>query len=513
MTMQIDGSSPDFETLRRFLEEDRPQVALSSTARERVIVARKLIERILDEGRVVYGINTGFGKLSNTRIPAEDLGVLQRNLLLSHASGVGPPLPRGVVRLAILLRANALSRGHSGVRPRVIEALLDLLNADCLPVIPCQGSVGASGDLAPLSHLALVLIGEGEAEFENEVLPSAEALRRAGLEPIALQAKEGLALINGTQISCAIGLAAFLEARSLVEHADLAASLTLEALRGSVKPFDAQVAAVRPHPGHVETSAHMRALLADSEIVASHVACERVQDQYSLRCVPQVHGAARDALRHLGEILEREMGSVTDNPLIFPETGEVISAGNFHAEPLALPFDYGAMAVAELANISERRIEFMVNPDLSGLPPFLTEHSGLNSGFMIAQVTAAALVSENKSLCHPASVDSIPTSANKEDHVSMAPIAARQLAQVTENTAHVLAVEFLAARQALHLAGDALRPGRGAQAAYDLLKETIPPWEQDRIMKNDIDRVRALMRSGALTKAARAATHAGGESA
>ncbi len=513
MTIQIDGSSPDFETLHRFLGDRPPRVALAPAARERVIVARKLIENILAEGRVVYGINTGFGKLSNTRIPPEDLGVLQRNLLLSHASGVGAPLPRGVVRLAILLRANALARGHSGVRPRVIEALLDLLNADCLPVIPCQGSVGASGDLAPLSHLALMLIGEGEAEFEGEVLSSKEALRRANLEPVTLQAKEGLALINGTQISCALGLTAYLEARSLVAHADLAAALTLEALRGSVKPFDGQVAAVRPHPGHVETAANMRALLAGSEIVASHVDCGRVQDQYSLRCVPQVHGAARDALRHLGEVLEREMGSVTDNPLIFPETGEVISAGNFHAEPLALPFDYGAIAVSELANISERRIEFMVNPDLSGLPPFLTEHSGLNSGFMIAQVTAAALVSENKSLCHPASVDSIPTSANKEDHVSMAPIAARQLAQVTENTAHVLAIEFLSARQALHLGGDDLRPGRGAAAAYDLLKEEIPPWEQDRIMKNDIDRVRALMRSGALTQAARAAAHPGGESA
>ncbi|MCA9322241.1 MAG: histidine ammonia-lyase, partial [Planctomycetes bacterium] len=476
-----------------------------ASAAERVARARSFVEDIVNRGQVVYGINTGFGKLANTKIDPDRLQELQRNLILSHASGVGDPLPPDVVRLALLLRANALARGHSGVRPVVIETLLQLLSHDVLPVIPAKGSVGASGDLAPLAHLALVLIGEGEATVDGKVVSGIDALAHCGLVPLVLEAKEGLALINGTQISCAIGAAAWIRSRRLVQLADLCCACTLEALRGSARPFDERVGALRPHPGHLETAARVRGYLAESEILVSHADCDRVQDQYSLRCVPQVHGAVRDALRHVGDVLAREIVSVTDNPLVFPDSGDVISAGNFHAEPLAIPFDYATMAISELASISERRIENMVNPDLSRLPPFLVNDSGLNSGFMIAQVTAAALVSENKVLSHPASVDSIPTSANKEDHVSMAPIAARKFAEVVNNTTWVLAIELLAAHQAMLVGGGDLLPGIGVRAAMQVLDTHIPPWNQDRIMKHDIDAVRRVMDSGELIRAVRAA--------
>jgi histidine ammonia-lyase len=503
--MQIDGSGILLEHVPAIASGEATPFSLSPSAREAVLAARATVEEILASGRVVYGINTGFGKLANTQIDADKLSTLQRNLILSHAVGVGPALSPEIARLAVLLRANNLARGHSGVRPIVVENLLALLNAGVAPIIPSQGSVGASGDLAPLAHMALLLLGEGEAWIDGVEVSGAEALAHAGLEPLELQAKEGLALINGTQISCAIGGVALARAWDLIEIAEVSTAMTLEALQGSLRPFDARVGGLRPHPGHLAVSEHIRALMEGSEILEAHVDCNKVQDQYSLRCVPQVHGAIRDALTHVREVVEREMNAVTDNPLIFPEDGDVISAGNFHAEPLAIPFDYAAAATAELASISERRLENLVNPDLSGLPPFLVESSGLNSGFMIAQVTAAALVSENKCLAHPASVDSIPTSANKEDHVSMAPIAARKFGQIVENTANVLAIEIFGALQGLRLGNRAgLRPGRGVAAAVEFLTEIVPPLDEDRILKRDVDAVRATLDDGRLLAAVRA---------
>lgn len=503
----IDGVSLTLANVSAFLDVDRPQVAISQDALARMDESRSVVDAVLERGEVVYGINTGFGKLSRQRIDGADLELLQRNLILSHAVCVGEPLPDDVVRISMLLRANALARGFSGIRPLVVNLLLACLNADILPVIPAQGSVGASGDLAPLSHMALLLLGEGTATYQGEVLPSGEALQRAGLQPITLAAKEGLALINGTQISTAIGAAALIRAKRLMQLADIAAAMTLEALQGSISPFDPRVGEIRGHPGHLAVAAHMRQLLASSEIMKSHADCERVQDQYSLRCVPQVHGATWDAIEHVTGVIETELTAVTDNPLIFSEKGDVISAGNFHAEPIAMVCDYGAIAIAELASISERRIENLVNPDLSRLPAFLSPDPGINSGFMITQVTAAALVSENKSLAHPASVDSIPTSANKEDHVSMAPIAARAFAQVVENTSHVVAIELLAALQGLRLSTN-LKPGIGVRAARNHLDPHVPTIEGDRYFKNDMDAVRRLMDDNSLLEAVQEAIKA-----
>ncbi|MFT7617795.1 MAG: histidine ammonia-lyase [Planctomycetota bacterium] len=502
--MIINGQDIQLSELDSFLRTTPTTVTLGDDAKKAMLASRATVEAILARGQVVYGINTGFGKLANTPIDASRLDELQRNLIVSHAVGVGAPLSFPIVRLAMLLRAQALSRGHSGCRVELVERLLYLLSQDCLPMIPCQGSVGASGDLAPLAHMACLLIGEGEAYLGGELMDSAQALSRLGVEPVVLKAKEGLALINGTQISAAIGLHAYLEAMRLLSTADIACAITLEALQGSVRPFDERVWQVRPHPGHKEVSANMRALMVDSEILESHANCDKVQDQYSLRCVPQVHGAVRDALRHVGEVLAREVNSVTDNPLIFPLDDDVISAGNFHAEPLAIPFDYAAAAMCELGSISERRLENLVNPDLSGLPAFLASDSGVNSGFMIAHVTAAALVSENKSLAHPASVDSIPTSANKEDHVSMAPIAARKFGMITENVANVLAIELMGAFQAMRF-GNGLKPGRGVAAAMDVIGQDLAPLDQDRYLKKDVDIVRAIMDEGKLLAAVKAA--------
>ncbi len=502
--MIIDGQDIQLSELDGFLSTHPPQVSLGEKAKAAMKESRDTVEAILKREQVVYGINTGFGKLANTGIAASRLEELQRNLIVSHAVGVGTPLPPTVVRLAMLLRANALSRGHSGCRVKVVETLLALLNEDCLPMIPAQGSVGASGDLAPLAHMACLLIGEGEAYLHGERMPSAQALVEVGIEPIVLQAKEGLALINGTQISAAIGLQGYIESTRLLSTADIACAMTLEALKGSIRPFDERVWKVRPHPGHKEVSANLRALMVGSEILESHKDCNKVQDQYSLRCVPQVHGAVRDALRHVGEVLQREVNAVTDNPLIFPADDDVISAGNFHAEPLAIPFDYASAAMSELANISERRLENMVNPDLSGLPAFLANDSGVNSGFMIAQVTAAALVSENKCLAHPASVDSIPTSANKEDHVSMAPIAARKFRAIVENAANVLAIELMAAFQAIGF-GEGLKPGVGVEAAMNIIGKDLAPLKQDRYLKKDIDIVRNIMDQGMLLAAVKTA--------
>lgn len=465
-----------------------------------MLVSRNHIEQIVAEGRVVYGVTTGFGKLANVKIAPDDVQQLQRNLLVSHAMGVGEPLSTEVVRAMLLLRAQSLAQGFSGIRVEVVTLLLELLNRGVHPVIPSQGSVGASGDLAPLAHMALTLIGEGEAEHQGVCRPAAEALAAAGLAPVTLQAKEGLALINGTQAMTAIGALTIHDAQQLATACDIAAAMSLEALRGSRAPFDLRVTMVRPHPGATEAARNVLALSADSPIHAAHADCDKIQDAYSLRCIPQVHGASRDGLRHAAEVVTREVNAVTDNPLVFAEDDLVISAGNFHGQPVALVMDYAKIAIAELASIAERRVEHMLDPAVSGLPAFLARQGGLHSGLMISQYTAASLVSENKVLAHPASVDSIPTSANQEDHVSMGTTAARQCAMILENARWVIAVELLNATQALDF-HEPLTPGPGVRAAVQLVRSVVPPLDADRIMTGDLAAVRTLITSGALRKA------------
>lgn len=475
-------------------------VALCDDARARMATSRAFIERIVAEGRVVYGVTTGFGKLANVRIAPEDVQQLQRNLIVSHAMGVGEPLSTEVVRAMLLLRAQSLAQGFSGIRLVVVDLLLELLNRGVHPVIPSQGSVGASGDLAPLAHMALTLIGEGEAEYQGVRRPAAEALAAAGLVPVTLQAKEGLALINGTQAMTAIGALTVHDGQQLATACDIAAAMSLEALKGSRAPFDLRVTAVRPHPGAAETAANVLAISADSPVHASHADCDKIQDAYSLRCIPQVHGASRDGLRHAAEVVTREVNAVTDNPLVFADDDLVISAGNFHGQPVALVMDYAKIAIAELANIAERRVEHMLDPAVSGLPAFLARQGGLHSGLMISQYTAASLVSENKVLAHPASVDSIPTSANQEDHVSMGTTAARQCAMILENARWVIAVELLNATQALDFHAP-LVPGPGVGAAVALIRSVVPPLDADRIMTGDLAAVRLLITSGKLRAA------------
>ncbi|HSO00495.1 MAG TPA: histidine ammonia-lyase [Candidatus Nanopelagicales bacterium] len=485
----------------------RRPVAVLPEARERAVASRRAIDAIFaagDGAPAVYGVNTGFGALAETRIATHDILALQRNLVRSHAAGVGPDLGEAEVRAMILLRAQVIALGCSGVRTEVLDALLALLERGVCPRIPAQGSVGASGDLAPLAHLALALIGEGEARHEGALLPAAEALARAGLAPIELAAKEGLALINGTQYMTAIGALALRDAAALSAAADVVGAMSLEALMGSRRPFDERLMRVRPHPGQAAVARNLRALLTESEIMSAHVDCTRVQDAYSLRCMPQVHGASRDALGWAAEVLTREANSVTDNPTVFllEEGGsELLSGGNFHGQPVALALDLAAMAVAELANISERRVEQLVNPALSnGLTPFLAPQSGLHSGLMIAQVASAALVSENKVLCHPASVDSIPTSANREDHVSMGSISARKLTQVVENVRASLAIELLAAAQGLDQRRP-LRPSAPVAAAHAAIRRVVPELTADRPLYRDIAAITDLLREGGLLRA------------
>jgi len=479
---------------------DGQPVALCPDAARRIVEARAYIEEIIAEGRMVYGVTTGFGKLANVRIEPKDVRQLQRNLIVSHAMGVGEPFSTEVVRAMLLLRAQSLAQGNSGIRVDVIMLLLAMLDRGVHPIIPCQGSVGASGDLAPLAHMALTLIGEGDAEFGGAVLPAAEALTMAGLAPVVLEAKEGLALINGTQAMTAIGTLVIHDAMQLATAADIAGAMSLEALKGTRAPFDARVTTVRPHPGAAAAAANMLLISADSPIHASHADCEKIQDAYSLRCIPQVHGASRDALDHAAVVLDREINAVTDNPLVFPADGLVISAGNFHGQPVALVMDYAKIAIAELANIAERRVEHMLDPAVSGLPAFLAHQGGLHSGLMISQYTAASLVSENKVLAHPASVDSIPTSANQEDHVSMGTTSARQCAMILENSRWVIAVEVLNAAQAIDF-HQPLSPGPGVGAAVRLVRSVVPPLDADRIMTGDLAAVRALIVDGALREA------------
>ena len=472
------------------------RVVLSAAARENVAAARAVIERAVASGAAVYGVNTGFGNLANVRIADADLETLQERLVLSHAAGVGEPLADEAVRGMLLLRANTLAKGHSGVRPLLIDGLLALLNADLLPEVPSRGSVGASGDLAPLAHLALPLLGRGRVRRAGEFVASAEALAKAGLAPIRLAPREGLGLVNGTQAMSSLLALAVLEARRLVRMADLIGALSTDALRGTDAAFDARIHAVRPHPGQLASARNLWSLMQGSGIRDSHRAGDvRVQDPYSVRCMPQVHGAVRDTLADVERRLLIEMNSATDNPLVFAAAGEALSGGNFHGEPMALAADFLAIALAELASISERRTEKLTNDTFSGLPPFLVANAGLNSGFMMAHVTAAALVSENKGLAHPASVDSIPTSADKEDHVSMGMWAALKCRQVAANARQVLAIELLAAAQGL----DLLRPLRSSdrlEALHGAVRRVVAPWDEDREMAPDLAAADRLLAGG-----------------
>lgn len=496
----VDGRSLSLGDVERVAMGDEAQLRLSDEARSAVVRARRTVEEVVATGAPVYGVTTGFGRLADVRVPREDQATLQKNLLRSHAAGTGQPLPVPEVRALLLLRANALARGHSGCRPEVVELLLAFLERGIHPVIPEAGSVGASGDLAPLAHAALPLIGEGEVLTADGLpTPAAEVLRGQGLEPLELREKEGLALINGTQATTGIGVLALTAAERALDTLETAGAMSLEALLGTPEAFRAEVHEARPHPGQIESARILRELLRGSEIRESHRHDDpRVQDAYSLRCMPQVHGAARSALAYVRGVLELEVNSATDNPLIFPDSTSVVSAGNFHAQLVAQALDLLCMAVADLASISERRLERLLNPDLSGLPAFLTPHPGLNSGYMILQVTVVDLLSELRVLAHPASVDSVPTSANQEDHVSMGMAAARKARRAVDALERVVAAELLAAAQGLEFR----RPLRGSpavEAAHGKIRSRVRALDEDRPPAPDLEEVRGLVRSGVLS--------------
>ncbi len=474
------------------------EIQLSEEAVSRIKKSRQQVDKLIAENGVVYGITTGFGRFSDTRISPREVVKLQENLIRSHSAGTGEEIPEEVVRAMMLLRLNALARGYSGIRYSTLKLLVKMLNHGIHPVIPSQGSVGASGDLVPLAHMSLVLIGEGEAFLRGERMPGLQALKKFNLKPVQLQGKEGLALINGTQMMSAYGALALADALKLAAQADIALALTLESLRGLLAPFNSLVHQVRPHPGQQRVAENVRKLVAGSSLVREKRE-DRVQDPYTLRCAPQVHGASRDSITHVREILEREINSATDNPLLFAEENEVISGGNFHGQPLALGLDYLAMALSELGSISERRVARLVDGNLNfGLPMFLTEHGGLNSGQMIAQYTAASLVSENKVLSGPASIDSITTSANQEDHVSMGSISARKVYQIIKNLTNLLAIEFLTAAQAADMRSDnpARDLGCGTALAYQTIRDRVDYLEEDRVLSDDIAALAGLVREG-----------------
>jgi len=479
----------------------RERVGLSDAAVERMVRSRVWVDKVLESEKPVYGINTGFGDLSNILVPRERWESLQRNLILSHCTGVGERLPEDVCRAIILLRVNSLIAGYSGIRAQTVEQLVLLLNNDIYPVIPCKGSVGSSGDLAPLSHMAAVLLGEGLVVSDGNEAPSLPVLNAAGISPIVLEAKEGLALINGTQAMTAIAALTLYDTGNLMKTADIAAALSLEALHGTRTAFDPRIAMIRPHNGHNKTSRNILSLTQGSEIMEKHVDCGKVQDAYSLRCVAQVHGASKDAFRYVVDVINVEMNSVTDNPLVMADTGEIISGGNFHGQPVALAMDFLKIAIAELGNISERRTSRLVDSKLSDLPAFLTTYPGVNSGFMILQYTAASLVSENKVLAHPASVDSIPTSANQEDHVSMGTIAARQACEILENVQYVLAIEILAAAQGIDFLNND-SPGKGTGAVHAAVRSIVSHLDDDRVLSPDILAVRDAIRDESILDAA-----------
>ncbi|EPK7282642.1 histidine ammonia-lyase [Citrobacter farmeri] len=496
-TMTLTPGHLSFSQLREVWQQP-VKLRLDASAIDGVNASVACVNTIVAEGRTAYGINTGFGLLAQTRIADDDLQNLQRSLVLSHAAGVGEALDDALVRLIMVLKINSLARGFSGIRLSVIEALIALVNAEVWPHIPAKGSVGASGDLAPLAHMSLTLLGEGKARWQGEWLPATEALKKAGLEPITLAAKEGLALLNGTQASTAFALRGLFEAQELFASAIVCGSLTTEAVLGSRRPFDARIHAARGQRGQIDAAALYRHVLTEtSALSASHHNCEKVQDPYSLRCQPQVMGACLTQMRQVMDVLLAEANAVSDNPLVFAEQGDVISGGNFHAEPVAMAADNLALAIAEIGALSERRIALMMDKHMSQLPPFLVKNGGVNSGFMIAQVTAAALASENKALAHPHSVDSLPTSANQEDHVSMAPAAGRRLWEMAANTRGVLAVEWLAACQGIDLR-EGLTSSPLLEEARTALREEVAHYTQDRFFAPDIERATELLAQGTL---------------
>lgn len=494
--LELDGQSLSLSEIVA-VSVDGLAVSIARNAYPRMQASRGVVENLLVRGEIAYGINTGFGKLCDVRIEPDQLEALQRNLVRSHGCGLGDPLPEDEVRAMLLLRANVLAKGLSGVRPVVVETLAAMLNARVHPVIPARGSVGASGDLAPLAHLALALIGEGEVFFNGERLAASSALQKAGITPLRLAAKEGLALLNGTQAMAGVGALALARALRVVELFDLAGAMSLEALRGTPAAFDERIHAARPHSGQIAAAEHLRRLLEESEIRESHRHNDpRVQDAYCLRCMPQVHGAARGALAHVREVIEIEAGSATDNPLIFADGAEIISGGNFHGAPLALALDYAAIALTDLMSISERRIDRLINPDINeGLPAFLSPHAGVSSGLMIAHVAVAALLNEAKVLSHPASVDSVPTSGGKEDHVSMGMTAALKLRQIVQNAEHALAIELIAAAQGLEYRLP-LKPAREVGRVSAAVREIVAPLMEDRVLSGDIERLARELRAG-----------------
>jgi len=503
----LDGKSLSLEKIKLFLEENI-NVSLSKTAKANVNKARKLIDTWVDEDKVIYGVTTGFGEFANVKISNADIEKLQENLIVSHSAGVGEPLPPVIVKIMMLLRVNALAHGNSGIRLSTLELLIAMINNNIIPVIPSQGSVGSSGDLAPLSHLVLAMIGKGNVQIVEDVtsekaknsriVSSKSALKKFGLAPVKLAAKEGLSLNNGTQMMTAFASYICIKAKELIKTADISGALSHEALRGTDKAYDERLHLLRPYEGQLTTAKNMREMLRNSEIRKSHIENDnRVQDSYSLRCIPQIHGASRDAINYVCSKVEVEINSVNDNPLIFPQEGDHIEGGNFHGQPMALAMDFMKIALAELASVSERRIERLTNGSLSQLPRFLTHNGGLNSGLMISQYTAASLVSENKTLAHPASVDSIPTSANQEDHNSMGSIAARHCFQILKNVQNVIAIELMTAAQGIEF----LKPlhcGKGTSIAYRTIRKYIPPLKEDRIIYKDINKMFELVISGEL---------------
>jgi len=491
----IDGNSLTINDIIKVAREGY-QVKLTQEAIERVKKSRALVDRFVEEEKVVYGITTGFGKFSDVAISKEETKDLQRNLIVSHSCGVGNPFDEVTVRAIMLLRANALAKGFSGIRLSTLNTLIEMINNKVHPVIPEQGSLGASGDLAPLSHMVLVMLGEGEAFYNGKRLSGKEAMKKAGIEPIELTSKEGLALINGTQVMTAVGALTVYDSIKLMKMADISAAMTLEALNGITDAFDERIHLIRPHQGQIKCAKNMLKITSESKLTTRQGEV-RVQDPYTLRCIPQIHGGSRDAINYVLEKVNIEINSATDNPVIFPDDEVVFSGGNFHGQPMAIAFDLLGIAVSELANVAERRIERLVNPQLSGLPAFLTAKGGLNSGFMIAQYAAAALVSENKVLAHPASVDSIPSSANQEDHVSMGTIAARKARDILKNTTNVLAIEILAAAQAIDFK-ESDKLGKGTKIAYDIIRESVPALHEDRIMNVDIEKCAELIRNNVI---------------
>ena len=504
-SVELDGRQLTLESIEAIA--GGASVEISAAARERVVKARAFVDARFADGDAIYGVTTGFGRLANVQIDPADAAALQLNLVRSHSSGMGTPLAEPIVRAAGALRVNSLAAGHSGVKLQTLELLAELINRGVTPVVPCQGSVGASGDLAPLAHMSLTLIGEGEAFYGGRRMPSAEALAEAGLRAVTLGPKEGLALINGTQVMTGIAALGVLRAERLAAAADVIGAMSLEAFLGTDRVFDRRINDLRPHAGQIRVAENLRAILEGSEIMLSHRECGRVQDPYSYRCIPVVHGAVRDSIAHARRVTEIEANSVTDNPLVFPDDGVFLSGGNFHGEPIALAIDFLKIAVSELASIGERRLYLLLNAEDRGLPLFLTGRSGLQSGLMIVQYAAAAAVNDNKGLCWPSSVDSIPTSAGQEDHVSMGMTSANNLVRVLDNVEGALACELLGALSATDFRRP-LKSGIGTQAAFDVARDCIAPWTEDRIPAPDIEIARELIRSGALVTAAQEATGA-----